>query len=105
MKIKTSKVFAKALQEQLKKSSLRYTVEQVKMPPAHFRAFVDVYDFNHDNDYNFNDNCFTVLKVTYPADYYACPQYLTTNDLIKVFRKSDKTFNGFFSDLVQEIEI
>ena len=105
MKIKTSKAFAKELQAQLKKASLRYTVEQIKMPPAHFRAFVDVNDFIHDNDYNYIENYFTVLKVTYPADYYACPQYLTTNDLIKVFRKSDKTFNGFFSDLVQAIEI
>ena len=105
MKIKTSKAFAKELQAQLKKASLRYTVEQVKMRPQHFRLFVDVNDFIHDNDYNFNDDCFTVLKVTYPTEYYACPQYLTTNDLIKVFRKSDKTFNGFFNDLVQAIEI
>lgn len=45
------------------------------------------------------------ILVDYPPKYYAYPKYITTNDLVRVFRRSDKTIDGFIREFKEYIEI
>lgn len=46
-----------------------------------------------------------VITIYYPENYYACPRDIDNNDLMRVYRDSDKTFDGFFDLLVERVEV
>jgi hypothetical protein len=46
-----------------------------------------------------------VITIYYPAEHYAFPRDLDDYDLLRIFKESDRTYNGFFSDLLDDIEI
>jgi hypothetical protein len=46
-----------------------------------------------------------VITIYYPANYYAFPRDLDDNDLLRVYKDSDKTFDGFFGSLLDFVEI
>lgn len=101
MKVKTTKTMAKTLQQYFKD----YKITQEKLTERQFIFNVSIDAYNHENDFDYITNKYNVLKVTYPNNYYACNRYLTTNDLIRAYDNSDKTFNGFIKAIKQEIEI
>ena len=85
MLIKASKTFCNELKQQMKKD------EEAK----NYGVGLDVvYD------------CFygekKVIKITYPAEYYAMPTLLDGEDLLKAYRRSDKTFEGYFNTLIED---
>lgn len=100
MVVKVTKKMASVLAKEFKD----YEIEYQEMTEQAYSYCVDIYSFNHDNDYNFITNKFKVIKVVYPSSYYALPKYLTTNDLLRLFLKSDKTYNGFIAEIKNEIE-
>lgn len=105
MQVKVSKVMFNELKKALKgdEKFKDYSLTFEKLSDRAFRWYVDINDYNHENDYNFNDNTFSVIKIEYPYNYYASNKYITTNDLVKVFRSSDKTFNGFINSFKEYI--
>ena len=46
-----------------------------------------------------------VITIYYPYEYYAFPQDYCTEDLVKVFKQSDKTYEGFFEKLLEVVEV
>ena len=62
-------------------------------------------DKGNENDYLPASGEMRAIKIVYPSEYYAMPQYLTSAALVKIFRKTDKTFNGFMSAVLDEISI
>lgn len=46
-----------------------------------------------------------VITIYYPANYYAYPRNIDDSDLLRIFKQSDKTYNGFFADLLDYVEI
>ena len=100
MRVKVTKKMASVLAKEFKD----YTIEYTEKSTRDYEWSVDIDSFNHENDYDFLKDRFKVIKVIYPADYYACNKYLTTNDLLKCFKKSDKTYNGFIAEVKNEIE-
>lgn len=66
-----------------------------KYTPDNYRLFVDTDIFYNMPDYSGKTGLFKALKVSYPADYYAMPCYLTTRILNKIFLSSDRTQDGF----------
>lgn len=83
----------------------QYVFRLEKFTPHQFKMFVDIDDYKHENDYNPASGKLQAIKVIYPGEFYALPRYLTTNDLIKAFRSSDKTIKGFLQAVKDEIEI
>lgn len=81
-----------------------YKVEFVKFKNELYQFFVDSNMRSFDYDYNFADGQWVVIKIIYPDDYYALPEYLTTVDLLGIFRKSDKTFDGFMQKIADCVE-
>ena len=83
MKIKTSKTLANILNKNIKD----FTIKQANLNIENFKNFVDFDILEHENDYNYNNNTFSVFIVQYPNNYYACDKYITTNDLVKIYKK------------------
>ena len=46
-----------------------------------------------------------VIRVYYPENYYACPRDIDNSDLMRVYKDSDKTFDGFFDTLLDSVEV
>lgn len=101
MKVKVSKTMAK----QLQKNFDNYTITYKTMYLCDYKVLVDHDDYMHENDFNLNTYKFSVIVVEYPSYFYAMPKYLTTNDLLKCFRRSDKTYKGFIEEVKKEIEV
>lgn len=74
-------------------------VDLVALTPEQFRYCVDYNDYEHEVDYDWKTSMFKVIRVIYPSEYYACDKYLTTKDLSYCLKQSDKTFNGFMSEV------
>ena len=105
MYIKVSKAMTKELKKNIKAAA--YCVDSVvyrEMSPQEYEAYVD-YSFNHNEDYNYSKGVFKVLCVIYKDECYAMNKYLTTRDLNYCFNNSDKSYNGFFNKVNNEIMI
>lgn len=100
MKIKTSKVLAKLLNDNIKE----FNIYQQKLTPQQFGWYVDCIN-SHDNDYDYKTDKYSVLYITYPANWYANTKYITTDDLYQIFKKSNKTLNGFIDTFKEEYMI
>ena len=74
-----------------------------KLSPDEYGRFVDYDLFRHTDDYD--GKAFKVIKIIYPLDAYAMPAYITTRDLIRAFRESDKTTEGFTDVLRRQYAI
>jgi hypothetical protein len=101
MKVKATAVMSKFLNENIPECT--FTLE--KMSIEAYRTNVDINYFYHSDDWNSKTNLMQVIKVTYPADFYAIDRFLTTSDLRKLFSLSDKTVPGFLRSIKNEIEI
>ena len=101
MKLKVTKTLANTLN----KATKYCTITTTKLTPQQYSILVDIYPFNHDNDYDIITNTYKVMVIEYPPHYYANNQYITTNDLVKIYKMSDKTLNGFIKAFNNYIEI
>lgn len=107
MQIKTTQKFAKTMQTQLKKIDKfkNYKITLEKLTQNQFEYYVDCYSLHGFEDYDFTTGKFKVIKIVYPLDYYACDKYLTTSDLIQIYNKSDKTFEGYIKAFCDFVEV
>lgn len=107
MKVKVSKTMLKEMIKyfEKKKEYNGYGFWYCEMSPEQFRYCVDYNGiWEHETDYDYTKNKIKVLEITYPEEFYANDKYLTTKDLVKCFRNSDKTLNGFMEQIASEIE-
>lgn len=93
MKIKVSKVFAEFINKTAKEMNFCVSAKVIELTENMYRFHVDSNIFNaYDyNDVNENTGKFKVIILTYPANYYAVPNYLTTYQLTKEFRRRNIT--------------
>ena len=101
MKVKATTPMSKLINEIM--AGCRVTLE--KMKPEQYKITVDYDLFRNEADYNATTGLFQVVRIEYPADYYASPAYITTRDLVKVYRASDGTFDGFKRAIEREYTI
>ena len=82
MKIKVSKVFADFINANCANLSARV----IKLSQSNY-AWTVGDPWENAADYDYNTGHFKAIEITYPANYYATPQYLTTGVLCKEFRR------------------
>lgn len=82
MKIKVSKVFADFINENCRNMSARI----IKLSQSNY-AWTVGDPWENAADYDYNTGHFKAIEITYPANCYAVPQYLTTGVLCKEFRR------------------
>lgn len=106
MKVKVSKVMAAAIKKEIAAGNYPgiESAQYCEMSADNYRLFVDCFGLNI-TDYDYNKSVYKAIQVTYPADYYAMPRYITTKDLNQAFKESDKSYIGFFKALYKIIEI
>lgn len=84
MKIKVSKVFADFINKTAKElgfcaeASVQRMSERGYVLNVGMAAQLDADDYG---DYDWAEDEYKVIRVVYPEEYYACPQYLTTKAL------------------------
>lgn len=100
MKLKTTKTLANTLNKYSK-----FTIRQIKLDESEFSWFVDIDTYKHENDYNYYTGEYSVFVVDYPVEYYANSRYITTNDLIYIYNKTNHTLEHFIKAFNEYIEI
>lgn len=81
MKCKVTNKMVEVLKEALPKD---YEVKLLKLTPDEYKRFVHydgLYFADEVGDYDYKNNLCKVIKILYPADFYAMPAYITTKDL------------------------
>lgn len=82
MLVKVSKQMAKELNRNLKDIEVFYE----ELDFNQYERNVDIYSYMHDEDWVGKSNKFKVLRLVYPAEYYAIDRYVTSGDLAMVYR-------------------
>lgn len=107
MKVKVTKTFVNELNK-VKKQYPKfkdYEIEFCEMDENTYRWYVDLDAWwTECDDFNLKTGKFNAIRVIYPPDYCACNKFITTKDLNKIYLRSDKTYAGFFADVLEEIE-
>lgn len=102
MKLKATKTLANELNKMIDK----YNIYGVRMHERDFSLRVDLDIYKHGRDFDHKTNTFGVIVVEYPNNYYACNKYITTNDLVKIWKNTnDKTINGLAKAFCEFVEI
>ena len=90
MKVKVSKVFADFINKTAKELGFKAEASVVKMSERAYRLNVGLsamLDAQDTGDYDWCEDEYKVIRVVYPEDYCACPQYLTTTSLNNEFNR------------------
>lgn len=90
MKIKVSKVFASYMKKQLPKD-YNITVIEVTDDTAIALLGRDRFWNTQSQDFNDNTRLTKVIKITYPDEYYAMPNYICTDELSEMFKRDGVT--------------
>ena len=81
----------------------------VKMSPAAYEVHVNNAAWYYNNNDLLYDragfNYYRVIVLEYAPENYALPAYISTNDLLKVFKHSDKTAAGFINEMRAAYEV
>ena len=106
MNVAVSKVFASFINKTAKELGFKAHAEVVEMSDRQYQLSVgDIYDACDYRDYTGAGNLKAIM-VTYPDDYYACPQYLSTKTLVNEFRgRGVKTLDELKEMLRDMLEI
>lgn len=100
MRVQATKTMAKEIKKQ---TGFSATLE--KFTPERYEAIVDYDLLANEEDFNWENRLFSAICIDYPPECYAFPRYLSTRDLRRIFKDSDKTFGGFFEAVKKAIEI
>ncbi len=102
MRVQATKTMAKAINDYTGKKT--FSARYVEMNTDNYKFYVGSF-FDNIMDYNSAKGVMVAIEITYPAEYYAMPRFLTTKDLDRAFRESDRTFEGFMDRVKEECEI
>lgn len=105
MNVQVSKAMTNEINNYFKNNGIPYKAQYETMTPAAFGWNVDINTEQHEADFLPASGKMRAIKILYPEDFYACPRYVTTRELLRVFRKSNKTLAGFLGNLCDEIAI
>lgn len=105
MKVQATKTMTKAINDFLKENGERMRAIYETMSRRAFEINVDFDFWDNERDYLPASDKMRAVKIVYPVEYYAMPRYLTSAALVKLFRKSDKSYNGFMREVLDEISI
>lgn len=103
MRLNTTKTFANFLQKEMRKKGLKYDITLEKLNEVQYAANVDC--MSRTSAYDWLTGLYSVLKITYPYNYYACPKYITKEELCKLWHKNGANLAGFLSGVYDYIAI
>ena len=87
MNIKVSKVFAKFINDTAKEMGFEAHAEVVALRSSAYTFATGTDRWDGECDYNWENDTYRVIEVSYPYDFYATRKFLTTYALNLEFRK------------------
>lgn len=105
MRVQATKVMTNAINKYLQEHGEKMRAEYRTASPEHYKTYVDYDLWNNEGDYLPEQARMRYIQIIYPEHFYAMPGYLTTRELLKIFKKSDKTYNGFMDAVLEAISI
>ena len=106
MKVKVSKVFAKFINDTAKELGFKCKASVVTMSERGYRLNVGLdamLDAQDTGDYDWAEDEYKVIRVAYPDEYYAMPQYMTTASLTKEFRRRSVSTADELKEMVRSM--
>ena len=104
MLVQCTKKFTAELNKALKSAGRPERAEYREYSEWEYRMRVDCMS-DPGLDYKPERGTIAAIIINYPGSYYASPRPLTTRDLYKAYRRSNKTAAGLFQEILEEIEI
>ena len=99
MQVKVSKVFAKTANEIAEKYGKQFHAEVRKRKLRDYENFCD-------SDYDWEKNEVRELVVTYPIEFYACPNVYRTDEIVAEFnRRGVRSWEQFERMIIDMFEI
>lgn len=105
MKVKVSKTMAAAIRKALKEDLTGYRICYTEVDLNAYTRSVDYCLWSHEEDYDAEHAVMKVIRIEYPAEYYAMPRYLTTKDLRNIAGRADGDYTRFMNGVKNAIEI
>lgn len=106
MRVQVSKTLTTWLNNQFKQHNIPYKAIYTTLSQREYDWQVgDTSMDTLEYDYNFTTGKYRVIKILYPDNYYACPNYLTTSILIRLAQGIHGDANLFYKNIITEIEI
>jgi hypothetical protein len=108
MKVRVSKVFADFINKTAKEMDFSAHADVVTIGERTYSFFTgsSVYDADNDGDYNWAEDAYRVIKVSYPENYYVAPRYLSTRRIVDEFKsRGVKDLNGLKEMIKDLLEV
>lgn len=104
MIVKVSKTLVNYLNKEIK-NGLRFEYREIK--PELYKVCVNCMPewVDLETDYNPKTDKMKYITVIYPPEYYALNDYISTSELLRIFKRSDKTAAGFIESVKNEYMI
>ena len=108
MKVAASTLLLKEVKGAMREDSRfdGYSVQYVTLKPEQYERLVgDAMNAMDWGDFSSATGKIRAWVVQYPAEDYALNRYVTTAELNKIFKQSDKSLKGFVGEILNAIEI
>lgn len=108
MQVAATTTMARMLAKACKDKGLNYQVRYITVTPEVYKRYISIEVYNaYDNgDYNWETNKIRAIEVCYDPNDYACPRYLTTQEIRNIRRHHNpKSAEELVERLVEAVEI
>lgn len=93
----------KEFNKAFKAKGLEYKAKMVHLTTTEYSWQVgDPFEAEYNGDYT--DKGYKAIMIKYPDEYYACPRFMSTQELNDIFRKGD-TLESFMAKIIDTVEI
>lgn len=108
MQVAATTTMARMLAKACKDKGLNYQVRYITVTPEVYKRYISIEVYNaYDNgDYNWETNKIRAIEICYDPNDYACPRYLTTQEIRNIRRHHNpKSAEALVELLVEAVEI
>lgn len=106
MKVKVSKTFAAYINKTAKALGFKAEASVVTMSERGYGLNVGLdamLDAQDNDDYDFLEEEYKVIRVVYPDEYYAMPKYLTTASLTREYRRRNVSTESELQQMLRDM--
>lgn len=107
MQVAATTTIARMLGKACKEKGLDYKVRYITTDENGYRHYIgDIFDAEYYGDYNAETRKFRAIEICYDPNDYACPRYLTTQEICNIRRHfSCENAEALIDRLVEAVEI
>lgn len=105
MKVAATSTMTREINKYLTEHGEKMRAVYLTITPRDYEINVDYDLLRNEIDYLPASGKMRVISIIYPPEFYAMPRHLTTIDIVKIFKRTDKTFNGLMQGIADEIAI